>query len=760
MQTTGLAQNLRIACIKRAQEWQKFGLPHEWFLQLVQRDGARLTLKRLLQDEDPNVSRVQEIIRRRPELAIESLILLPQFKELFTEQEREIATARLGLAQASSRAPAQIEPLSLMPVNEASLAGGQIGAQQPQSPQSSAALVVDSDQQGVIEAAADRLLLVTAPPGAGKTAVACARIAWLARQGLPPSSILMISFTRVAVAEFRDRVERMAADIPDIRGVEITTLDAHTWRILKGLAEDKKIEELFGSYDANIESTARRIRDGDPGITEWIQHFRYIIVDEGQDLIGARAELVAAILRARAPGTGATIFADEAQAIYGFTPEEDNSASSSRSLFDVLAQYQLEPERLELRTIHRTNNPRLRQLFLESRLPLVGVVAEPRQAWSGARDRIRELADADVGGFASLVDSLPESQSLVLFRTRAEVLRASSWLHYEHGIAHRVRMSGLPQVIEPWIGFLLGDWTESTLTQDDFFERWHANSRNPCVQQSVRTAECAWEALKRLALGRRGHVDISRLRVALSRSRAPVEVAVTDIGVGGPILGTIHASKGREADDVILMMPRDSASGKTDHLEEGRILYVGATRARKRLRTGESFSYQSKKVWSGRSFGVAEGKLRVEIGRDGDVDSTSPVSRNLQRDAEQCRLFQQWLAERALSEFDVEGFSIGHADWDYRICIDKTRQIGKLTQQVNTDLFAIGRKQGWGEVRLPETLKNLWCAGATTVCLPPDSPHLEKLHEPYSRSGFFLAPVIRGFPVVYFSRPRQKRNDW
>jgi hypothetical protein len=623
-------------------------------------------------------------------------------------------------------------------------------------------LVDDPDQQRVIRAPPDGFLLVAAPPGAGKTAVACARIAWLARQGLPPASILMISFTRVAVAEFRDRVERMAADVPDIRGVEITTLDSQAWRILKGLADDKRVEELFGSYDANIETTTAKIAGGDPAVNEWIQHFRHIIVDEAQDLIGPRAELVAAILKARIPGAGATIFADEAQAIYGFTSDEDEDSKSVESFLGLLARHGLQPQRLELRTIHRTRNPGLKSLFLESRKPLVGSVAEPKQAYTGARSCIVDLADENAADFDALVETLGGAEQLVLFRTRAQVLMAASLLHHKHSVSCRLRMSGLPQVIEPWIGLLLSDFTGSILTEDEFLRRWEQRASSPCLGQHGRSPTEAWQVLQRLAFGRRGTVDVGRLRVALSRPRAPIEVAVADVGVGGPILGTIHASKGREAKDVVLMLPRENskASDKVDHLEEGRVLYVGATRARETLATGSSFSCHSSRTKSGRVFHISKHSPQVEFGREGDLDPASPVMRSLQRDEDECQRMQEWIAEKAESEVDIEAFCVGGGDWNYRIFVDPAKRIACMTPQVNADLFEIATLMRKGRIKPPDTLKHLWCAGASTVCLHPDSTRLEELHEPYSRSGMFLAPVIRGFTMVYFSQISHRSKDW
>ena len=73
--------------------------------------------------------------------------------------------------------------------------------------------------------------LVAAGPGTGKTAVACQRIASLVDDGIEPSRILLVSFTRTAVAELRDRIASFAAAGEQARSVRISTIDSYAWRL-------------------------------------------------------------------------------------------------------------------------------------------------------------------------------------------------------------------------------------------------------------------------------------------------------------------------------------------------------------------------------------------------------------------------------------------------------------------------------------------------------------------------------------------------
>ena len=93
----------------------------------------------------------------------------------------------------------------------------------------------DKHQRVVVEAAGSERMEVHAGPGMGKTAVACARVSRLIEEGVEPSNIWLLSFTRTAVQELRDRIELFTDNSYSVLGVKIGTIDSRAWRNCKTL---------------------------------------------------------------------------------------------------------------------------------------------------------------------------------------------------------------------------------------------------------------------------------------------------------------------------------------------------------------------------------------------------------------------------------------------------------------------------------------------------------------------------------------------
>src|SRR5262249_5175922 len=116
----------------------------------------------------------------------------------------------------------------------------------------------DLAQEKVIQLPCDARVLVDAGPGTGKTHVACKRIASLIRNGAEANRIWVISFTRTAVTEFRNRIATALGDLVEAASVRIATLDSHAWSLQSGFSQNAV---LTGSYEDNILSTLERIRE-------------------------------------------------------------------------------------------------------------------------------------------------------------------------------------------------------------------------------------------------------------------------------------------------------------------------------------------------------------------------------------------------------------------------------------------------------------------------------------------------------------------
>lgn len=617
--------------------------------------------------------------------------------------------------------------------------------------------------------------LVTAGPGTGKSAVACQRIAFLVDSGVPPSRILMISFTRTAVAELRDRIVSYAVAGPQARGVRISTIDSQAWSLRTGFEDNPLPQTLgFDGYDIAIGKTVGLLRAGQPELCEFVGSFGHVIIDEAQDIVGVRKELILELLAHLDRACGVTILADPAQAIYGFTTDADGEGMDDDSLLsDIEAKSPRTLVRRTLKKIHRIKDPGLVDLFLRTRKE-VEVGEEAGHSAAKIQKTIRETCGKNLGiaSYENIADFLaaPEvGSSLVLFRWRADVLFASSFCS-NIGIHHQLRMSGLPVVVRPWIGWLFQEFDEPMLARDDFNELWRRRHEAAPPAFDGMTPDDAWALLHRFSAGmRKGTVNLEQLRILLSRSHPPMEFCYPEVGARGPILGTIHASKGRESDTVILVLPAATATkARANGNErangqipdgEAKVYYVGATRARKMLITFDSSEKGVGYLDSKRIYRVIQRRAQLEIGRQGDVDPIAHLSWH------NSATIQHALAQCATRQAKVEARS--HPDWNYefRIVLDYQREDGViecLTVGQLSPLFRADLGKLWSSMDTEENLKpapniqSLHLVAVSTVALSEEQR--AQIKAPFNRSGFALVPVVKGFPTIPFFFRRTRRN--
>jgi ATP-dependent DNA helicase RecQ len=170
-------------------------------------------------------------------------------------------------------------------------------------------------------------VLVLAGPGSGKTRVLVHRIAYLVRMRREnPQAILALAYNRHAALEIRRRLADLIGD--DARGVTVLTCHALAMRLVgvsfaaRGLASDTDFEAVLAEATALLEGRGLPPEDADQQRDRLLAGFRWILVDEYQDIGPGQYALISALAgRKRSDEDGRlNLFAvgDDDQNIYAF----------------------------------------------------------------------------------------------------------------------------------------------------------------------------------------------------------------------------------------------------------------------------------------------------------------------------------------------------------------------------------------------------------------------------------------------------------
>ncbi|WP_137725579.1 UvrD-helicase domain-containing protein [Prescottella subtropica] len=441
-------------------------------------------------------------------------------------------------------------------------------------------LALTPSQQSVVEQPWDARTLVTAGAGAGKTTTLTYRLEYLtSAEELDASEILVLSFSRAAVRELRNRVDRLAVSA---RRVRAQTFDGWALALLRQM--DPERDDLAGaSFDQRIEMAIDAI---DAGVVESFEQGppAHVVIDEVQDLVGVRREMVEALLDRFADNCGFTVVGDAAQSIYGFQVEdvEERAAETNRFFDWVRASYADDLVEITLDDNFRARTPEARVALpfgveLQN-LPTDSAAAN--DAASRIHDALRALLE-DAPGFGDVSDPLfQESLRLsvvttaVLCRDNGQVLSLSEKLN-DHGVRHRIQRSPRTRPVPAWIADLLLSSSSATITEERFLEI--AGGLPDVTGEPTRI----WRSLRRVAQSPGNRLDLDALRRAVAEGRVPDEVTAVD---AHPLtLSTVHRAKGLEFDRVFIAEPEplsSSAVREADPPAEARLLYVAMTRPR------------------------------------------------------------------------------------------------------------------------------------------------------------------------------------
>jgi DNA helicase-2/ATP-dependent DNA helicase PcrA len=576
----------------------------------------------------------------------------------------------------------------------------------------------DASQLRVAKAAAGVRMVVEAGPGSGKTHAACERVISLVEDGgLAPSRILLLSFTRVAVAELRARITERLHNFPNVAALQIRTFDSFAARILAGS------NAVFpGGYDASIRAAARLLRSGDPLVADAVGQLEHVIIDEAQDIVGDRKDLCEALVALLRSDCGITVFGDFAQSIYGYQ-QRDKSGSTFLSEVEQRGDFSCSG----LEADHRTRTEALREMFRTVRETLRDDQSGSRENYFDVREQIRAAADEnEITNFAAHPST---TRGLILTRSRRGLFTAAEAMR-SAGRRFRLRLPDRPLRIEPWIGAVLGAHPASKRVSREAFGVMH----EMLFPTAVRDVDESWEIL--LDLDGSGRDSIVVGRVAEGLSEPPLELLSDHEGNAGPLLSTIHAIKGREDQRVMLLLTRAPQGETVDWGEEARALYVGATRASTELRTGwinpVKFYTTGKpeRYWTPR----VDHRL-IEVGLETDLvdwrefchsghvaNATETIARIWQAAGEEIKVaaVPDLEGRLVLRVEPKEGASIGIFSQEFAEMVQTIRQVASDTAP-------------------PDLISGISVVGATTVVVPGDTGELPSLA---------LMPLLGGFARI------------
>lgn len=427
---------------------------------------------------------------------------------------------------------------------------------------------LDESQRQVAEADPEDRLIVTAAAGQGKTETVLARLEALAESGVSvQDEVIILSFSRAAV----DAVRRRARAV-GLASVPIRTFDSFAAHILNECGE---LDTVKG-FEARIRRATEIIRDGEAEVED----LAHVIIDESQDLVGDRAELVLALIEA-AKGCGFTMLGDPLQGIYDFQLDDDSSISK-RTSADLLNELTSEygAKRLELTGHYRASSGHMRTLIpVGDRLRTLWTNGEDADLAHRELDTYRRRDGTERYTRSSLEQvmgyfDLDENETTaVLAATNYSVLLASEKLH-DLGVDHVVRRRAQDLGIAPWVAEAFAALDSRTLSREEVAASLHGVSSAP---------EDAWRHLKDAEADRRDHrtLDVRRLGRRLRSGIIPLGLSPKD--ASAVTASTVHRAKGLEFDHVMHMLPAsDSPAGELTW-RTLRQAYVASSRARESL---------------------------------------------------------------------------------------------------------------------------------------------------------------------------------
>jgi ATP-dependent DNA helicase RecQ len=467
-------------------------------------------------------------------------------------------------------------------------------------------------QQRLVQARESANHLVLAGPGAGKTKLIVHRVAYLLRVlRLPAESIIVLTFNRASAIEVRRRLFDLVG--ADAAGVTVLTYHAMALRLMgaslsamDAVGAEPDFDEIVRRAILLLEGQDDSGLDADELRDRLLRGYRFILVDEYQDIDALQYQLVSALAgRTRQEGDSKlSIMAvgDDDQNVYSFRKtsvefirrfEEDYKAATTylvenfRSTQHIITAandlIQGAPDRMKTDHPIRINHARRNDLA-GGRWSSLDPVAQGRvQVVRTPLDRNiqAQLAMRELERLRALDPSFDLAGVAIIARTHRtlEPLRAYCEVH---GVPYRTGdrggEGGQLSVVKTREGhrvLSLLNRRRRRMVRTGALARWltkgfQRESGNPWLEQLVTIAQDMHTALGGARVPAPDAIDWIYESAAGQAREAP----------GHLNLLTAHGAKGREFEHVFVL---DGGDWKSTDAEERRLYYVAMTRAKATL---------------------------------------------------------------------------------------------------------------------------------------------------------------------------------